>query len=742
MKTRSASLLAAASLLVPYQASFAAEPDQPIVQAAAQDAAQNRANGAGDAAATSAEAVQPAASGRPGDDYHGEILVTAPGLARLDMLAGTSVMSGTELQRNLGAGTLGDVLARVPGVSSTSFAPGVSRPVLRGFTGERVRVLNDGIGSIDAASTSADHAVTIDPLLTDRIEVLRGPAVLLYGSQAIGGAVNVIGKRIPPRVPDEAVHIDALAAADTAADRREIGSSVDVPLASNVAFHIDGSWRKSGDVQVPGYVASKVLRAEMLAAADEEQEEGHLDEAAELRDGANTRGRIPNSQTETTSLGTGIAFFSGESNFGVSFGYFDTSYGIPGLPGVGHVHEHEEGGEEEGGHEEEGPVTIGMKQYRVDLRGVLDLGDGFFDKVQTRWGWSDYTHTEFEGGATGTRFDVSGIEGRLELVQSQRGGWGGSLGAQYSHQDFNAIGEEAFVPPSTTDSFALFTTQELDLAPFELEAGGRYERTDIDVASLNEARSFDSFSGALGLSYNVTPGLRIGINGSRAERAPSVQELFADGPHVATQQYEVGNLDLTKEGAWGLEGYLRGNLGDATVSFSVYHNWFDGFIFLSETGTEEDGLPIYEFLQQDARHFGLEGEISAPLYQTDGFKLLADLRGDYVRATLADGSPVPRIPPLSLTGALEAHIGDFDARAEVEWYDKQDRLAPLETPTGSFAFTNLSFAWHPLTGTDNLTFMLQADNIFDVEGRRHASFTKDFVPLTGRNFRLSVKASF
>lgn len=724
MKNRSASLLAAAAMFIPYQPAFATELEQPALQSAAPDA---EADGA-------AKDAPEAKTTRPGDDYHGEILVTAPGLARLDMLAGTSVMDGTELQRNLGAGTLGDVLAKLPGVSSTSFAPGVSRPVLRGFTGERVRVLTDGIGSIDAASTSADHAVTIDPLLTDRIEVLRGPAVLLYGSQAIGGAVNVIGKRIPPRVPDEALHVDAMAAVDTAADRREIGSSVDVPLGPNVAFHVDGSWRKSGDVQVPGYVASDILRSELLAGADQLEQDGYGEEADEVRATANLKGKLPNSQTESTSLGTGIAFFSGESNLGLSFGYYDTNYGVPEKPGIPDPLDSEA--------EEEAPVTIGMKQYRVDLRGVLDLGDGFFDKLQTRWGWSDYSHTEFEGTETGTRFDVTGIEGRLELIQSQRGAWGGSLGAQYSHQNFEAIGEEAFVPPSKTDSFALFAVQEFDLAPFEVEAGGRYERTDIDVASLDEARGFDTFSGALGLSYGLTPGLRIGVNGSRAERAPSVQELFADGPHVATQQYELGHPDLTTEGAWGLEAYLRGNLGGATMSFSVYQNWFDGFIYLSETGAEEDGLPVYEFLQQDAKHFGIEGEISAPLYQSDGFKLLADLRGDYVRATLADGTPVPRIPPLSLTGALEGQIGDFDARAEVQWFDKQDRLAPLETPTGSFAFTNLSLAWHPLTGKDNLTLMLQADNIFDVEGRRHASFTKDFVPLTGRNFRLSVKASF
>lgn len=690
--------------------------------------------------AQDAQTVAPERSARPGDDFHG-IVVTAPGIERLDVLAGTSVIAGVELQRNLD-GQLGEVLAKLPGVSASSFSPGASRPVLRGFGGERVKVLTDGIGSIDASSTSDDHAVTVDPLLVDRIEVLRGPAVLLYGSQAIGGAVNVIGKRIPLSVPDEAVHIDAIGALDTASDRREIAGSLDVPLGPNVAFHVDGSWRKTGDVQIPGYVASKELRADLLADADEHEREGETEEADELREVANRAGVLPNSATETKSAGAGIAFFSGDSNLGVSFGYYDTLYGVPERPGAGHHHEEgeEEHAEEEG--HEHGDVTIGMKQYRVDLRGTLDLGDGFFDEVRTRWGYSDYTHTEFEGDEIGTVFDVSGVEGRVELVQSERNGWRGSVGGQYSHVDFGAVGEEAFVPPNTTESFALFALQEFDLHPLELEVGGRYERTNIDVESLDETRDFDTFSGAVGLSYAVSSGMRVGVNASRAERAPSAQELFADGPHIATQQYELGNDALTKEGSWGVEGYLRGAVGDATLSLGVYKNWFDGFIFLSETGEEADDLPVYQFLQQDADHFGIEGEITLPLYKSDGVTVLADFRGDYVRATLEDGTPVPRIPPVSLLGAIEAQVGQFDARAEVQWFGTQDRTAPLETPTESFAFTNLSLAWHPLVGKNNLTLLLQADNVFDVEGRRHASFTKDYVPLAGRNFKISARASF
>jgi len=243
------------------------------------------------------------------------------------------------------------------------------------------------------------------------------------------------------------------------------------------------------------------------------------------------------------------------------------------------------------------------------------------------------------------------------------------------------------------------------------------------------------------VAHETDGGLRFGVNLSRAERAPSAEELFADGPHVATSQYELGDTGLTTEKALGLEGFVRGRVGEADVSFAVFHSWFSDYIYLADTGTEEDGLPVFQQIQADARYFGVEGEVSLPLVDTGDFTLLADLRGDYIRANLADGTPLPRIPPLSLLGALEADVGHFNARAEVQWFDGQNRVAPLETPTDGFTTVNLSLAWHPFEGNDNLTLLLQADNVFDVEGRRHASFTKDFVPLAGRNIRLSAKLS-
>ena len=684
---------------------------------------------------------QPAEPSRDHDDFHDNVIVvTAGGLQRLDMLAGTSVLEGEDLQRNLD-GQIGEVLTRVPGVSATSFSPGASRPVLRGFQGDRVRVLVDGIGSIDASNVSADHAVTIDPLTADRIEVLRGPAVLLYGSSAIGGAVNVIDKRIPRHMPDEAFHLDALAALDTAYDLREGGASLDVPLAGGLVAHVDGSYRTTNDVEIPGFVLAPALRQDLLADAAEELDEGHDDEAGELLEAANLRGVLPGSATETYSLGGGLAWFGNGASLGASVGYYDTVYGVPTRPGAHHHPEEGEEGEEpaEEAHGEES-VSIGLEQFRADVRGAIDLG-GFFEELTTRWAYSDYTHIEFEGDEVGTTFAVEGVEGRVELIQRERGGWRGSVGAQYLFRDFSAVGAEAFVPPNETGNVALFALQEVDFEPFEVEVGARYEHSEVVAPTLGVSRAFGTVSGALGFAYSPAPGIRLGVNGSRAARAPSAEELFANGPHIATQQFEVGNPALRQETALGLEGYVRANFGGADVGLSVYRTWFDDFVYLQATGAEIDELPVYTQLQQGADYFGIEGEASLPLLRTAGFRVIGDVQGDYIRATLADGSPVPRIPPLSLLGALELQSDPLDLRGEVQWFAGQDRIAAFETETGSFAHVNLSAAWKPVRGNDNLTVMLLANNLFDAEGRRHASFTKDFVPLAGRNVKLSVRLS-
>ena len=682
----------------------------------------------------SAQVAPDRARGANSDDFHENVIVvTAGGLQRLDMLAGTSILEGEDLQRNLD-GQIGEVLARVPGVSATSFSPGASRPVLRGFQGDRVRVLVDGIGAIDASNVSADHAVTIDPLTADRIEVLRGPAVLLYGSSAIGGAVNVIDKRIPRHAPDEAFHLDALAALDTAYDLREGGASLDVPLNDQFVAHVDGSYRTTNDVDVPGFVLAEALRQELVDEALDEPEE-----ADELLAAANRAGVLPDSATETLSLGAGLAWLGNGASLGASVGYYDSRYGVPMRPGAHHHHEHGEEAADHGPGND--PVSIDLEQLRVDLRGSLDLGSGFFEELTTRWAYSDYTHIEFEGDQIGTTFAVQGVEGRFELIQRERGGWRGSVGGQYLLRDFSAVGAEAFVPPNTTGNLAVFTLQEVDLAQFEVEFGGRYEHSTVEVDALDMRRSFDSLSAAIGLAYMPARGIRVGLNGSRSARAPSAEELFANGPHIATQQFEVGNRTLRPETALSLEGYARASFGGADLGFSVYRTWFDDFVYLQATGEEVDELPVYAQRQQGADYFGIEAEASVPLFRAGGFRVIGDVQGDYIRATLEDGMPVPRVPPLSLLAAIELQSDPLDLRTEVQWFDGQDRIATHETPTGGFAHVNVSAAWKPVRGSDNLTVMLQANNLFDAEGRRHASFTKDFVPLAGRNVKLSVRLS-
>lgn len=681
------------------------------------------------------------------DSVHGEddtIVVTGRLLRDLDLLAGTSVLDEDALQREVRP-QIGDTLAKLPGVSATSFTPGASRPVLRGFSGERIRVLTDGIGSIDVSNTSADHAVTIDPLTSERIEVLRGPAVLLFGGQAIGGAVNVIDRRIPRIIPKEGYHVDVIGALGSAADERSIGGAADVALGgSGLVLHADGSFRKTGDLRVGGYVLSPRLRAEQFEITEEEAEEGHAEEAAEALELANLRGEIPNSAVEQSTAGVGLALIRDNFNIGASISLFDSGYGIPSRPGAGH---HEEGPEEEAEEEEEDghgevPVSIKLRQKRFDLRGAYEFNSGFLDRVQLRVGAADYKHTEFEGEEVGTVFDSSGAEGRLEFVQRDRNGWSGASGAQYSTRTFSAVGAEAFLPANKTRQLGLFTLQEIALGKAGLEGALRFEHSDVESAPLGVDRNFDVLSGAVGASYEVAPQARVGVNLSRTARAPSAEELFSNGPHIATQAFEIGNPNLDVETSWGGEAYARLERRTHELGLTVFVNRFDDFIYESATGEEADELPVFRYFQRDATYYGFEAEASSTLFHAVGFRFVGDAVADYVRATVKGAGPVPRIPPLRLLGGLEAQSEKVDGRIEVEWVADQDRVASFETRTDGHTMVNASLAWRPWGKAKEMQFILSASNIFDVDARRHASFTKDYVPLAGRDIRASARLDF
>ena len=674
--------------------------------------------------AAPAQARQAPATGNLHDDATGDqdIVVTGFVRNRADILSGVSVVSGEELSRDLRP-TIGETLSHQAGVSATSFGPNASRPVLRGFQGERIRILTDGIGSLDVSNTSADHAVAINPLTAERIEVLRGPSALMFGSAAIGGVVNVIDARIPRHVHDEPVHVEGIATYGSAANERSVNAVVDVPIAGQFVFHVDGNYTKTDDLEIGGYVLTPALRAQAAASPD-----------PAIRDLANLRGRLPNSAAETSDVAAGLAWIQGGNNIGFSINRYDSLYGVPIRYSLDPAIEPE-------------APRLDLRQTREDLRAEIDTGDGFLDSVRFRGGHSKYRHFELEqSGAIATTFRNDGWEGRLEAVQSNRGGWSGGFGAQYFRRDFNVVGEEKFLPPNLTEQYGLFALETLDRGAFKAEAGARYEYSrlhadaDATIGNPELQRTFNAFTASAGASYELTPGVRFGINGSHSERAPSAEELFANGPHAGTQSFEVGNPDLAIEKSWGLEGTLRANGNGFSLSASVFGSWFNGYIYEQATGVAEDNLPVFEYRQGDARYFGVELEASARLAQISGVTLNADVVGDLVRATIDGVGPAPRIPPMRLLGGLEAQSDKVNGRIEAEWVDRQDRIAAFETPTGGFTMVNASLDFHPFG--PGISLVLSANNIFDVDARRAASFLKDYAPLPGRDLRASARLIF
>ncbi len=691
------------------------------------------------ALAQSADPAAPAPAAAPQRD----IIVTAPvERSEADVLQGTSVLTGAELTRELRP-TIGETLARQPGVSATSFGPNASRPILRGFQGERIRVLTDGIGSIDVSNTSVDHAVIIDPLLAERIEVLRGPSALLFGSSAVGGVVNVIDTRIPRTVPANGYRVNGIANYGSAANERSGGAAGDVAVGEHLVLHADGSYLKSDDLRTgKGYLLSAPARAAALSQVGLPQD---TDEPIDFAANAGLRNKLPNSASETWTAGVGAAIITDTGNLGVSYSHYDSLYGVPVRYATAV------------GQEQEAP-RLDVVQNRFDVRGEVQTGGGFLDRIRFRAGQASYRHFELEeDNSVGTAFYNKGLEGRLELVQANRGGWQGASGVQYFNRIFNVVGDEAFLPKNETNQTGLFTLQQYSNGPIRLEGGVRYEHTDLaartpddDLRFFRGGRQFDAVSGSIGGSYGVTDGVRLGVNLSRTERAPSAEELFANGGHAGTQAYELGSPDFRLEKSWGLEGTLHAHGNGFSFDASAYYNWFSNYISENQVAqpvcdaaaapsNRTVELPCFQYQQADARYYGFEANASVRVAQIGGYVINADALGDYVRASIVDDGPVPRIPPMRVLGGIEAQGDTANARLEVEHVFDQNRIAAFETQTNDYTMVNASIGFSPF-GKDNKTsILLSANNIFDVVARRHASFLKDFAPLAGRDFRATLR---
>jgi len=646
------------------------------------------------------------------DALNDEIIVTGSPLTRSvdEAITGVSVLTGEELANRL-AGTIGETLKAEPGVSSTFFGAGASRPIIRGQGGDRVRVLTNGIGSIDASSASPDHAVAAEPAQAERIEVLRGASLLRYGSSGSGGIINVIDGRIPTELPDGGVDGALRIGASSVDSGREAAGSLDFG-AGNIVFHIDGTIKETDEYKIPGFAESEALRA-----LEEAEEGDDFDEEAEAF------GILENSQTKSSALTGGASYIGERGHIGFAVHKFDSDYGIPG------GHEEEEG-EEEGGEgeeeEDEEQVTIDLDQIRVDVNAALNF-DGIIETVQFFGGFADYEHTEFEApGEVGTVFTNEGYEGRLEVIQREQNGWAAAYGVQIRNRDFAAIGEEAFVPPTETTQIGLYTFHEKEIGDFHLEGAARYENTQQENSVTNQDIDFDLISVSAGGDVHLTDAIRLGGTVFRTERAPTTEELFSNGPHLATSQFELGDATLGKETATGIEAAFRHREDGHYLTLNAFYTDYSDYIFETETGEEEDGLPVFQFTGEDASFKGFEVQGGMDIAEFGNFTLKADALAEYVRAK-TDSGDLPRIPPLSVLTGLEAESERFTFRAEVDYAAEQNKVEVFEIPTDDYALVNLFATWRAPTGAQDVRLSLSVLNLLDDDARQHTSFLKDAV---------------
>jgi len=690
------------------------------------------------------------AQNTPEKPPHDEIIVTGSPLSATtgESLVGVSVIGGEELASNL-AGSLGETLKTVPGLSSTFFGPGASRPVIRGQGGDRIRILDNGIGSIDASSASPDHATSVEPAMAKRVEIIRGSGLLRYGSSASGGVINVIDGRIPDNVPDKPLSGAARIGASSVDDGYEGAIGVDIQLGAfgtgTLVGHVDATYRKTKDYSIPGFAESEILHAYELAEEEEHHDDGDEDHGDEDHDDDHdeeARGILENSATKSRSFSGGLSWLgTNGSMFGMSVRNLDSTYGIPG----GHAHhdedeDHDEDDDHDEDHEEEGGVTVDLKQTRIDGLARFELS-GLFDTLTINGGYGDYTHSEIEpDGAVGTVFSNEGYEARAELVQTEHGDWHGAYGAQIRKRDFSAIGEEAFVPPTSATQWGVFTFQEFDMASWHFETGLRYERNTLTNDTINLSRSFDSFSVSGGVDFHLSDTTRLGGTVFSTSRAPTTEELFSNGPHLATNQYEIGDINLGNERARGGEISVRYRKAGSHASFNVFVTDYNDYIYEFATGAEQDELPVFQFTATDAIFKGFEFEAGVKLATIKNFDFLVDGSVEYVDANLStDGSALPRIPPLGLALGLVLENDDWRLRAELDHAAKQDDIAQGELETEAYTLVNLQASYHI---NERVSLRGSINNLFDQDARQHTSFLKDVVPLPRRNLKLSLSVDF
>ena len=668
-----------------------------------------------------------------------DFVVSAGPMARpiSDFAMPVTALDSEELRRSSGS-TLGALLDGQPGVSATSFGGGASRPIIRGFDGPRVRILESGLGAQDVSETSPDHAVPVEPAFTERVEVLRGPATLLYGSSAIGGVVNVVGREMPRSQSDKTVEGRAEGRYDTVSWGETYLGSFQFN-AEALSISIQGLDRYADDYKIPSHY------------------EAEPDEAQESN-------RLESSFVENQFGSIGASWFWGPRSYlGASVSHYESFYGIP-----GHEHDHGHGGGGGGGvpHADEEGVAIDLERTRVDTELALFEPTKGIEALRIRFGFTDYKHQEIEEDEAAATFLRESWELRAEASHA---GWGvfdeGIFGLQISQSDFEAFGEEvvfgtnfAFGPPSTTRSQAIFISEHIHQGNFHYELGGRIENQGIDAQGAKDYSDLAS-SLALGFIYELTETNSIALSLQRTERHPNSTELYARGPHLATSQYEIGDPDLGLETAYGADLSLRHESERWSAHATVFYTRFDDFIFSENLGFETDpegrvdgdagfeddeALDTFAYRGVAATFYGLETELTYQAFGNERSELSFSFLADYVRAENEDDDEnLPRIPPLRMGVKAEFDYKSWASEMLVRHSFYQNVTAPSETDTDGFTELAVSVEYtHPLPDANQAVLFARAENLLDEEIRHHTSFIKDESPRPGRNFTLGARLEF
>lgn len=664
------------------------------------------------AAAASANlfCVGVAAQTAPDPDIE-EIIIRATPLS--DTLQPTDVLTEEALQLKMAA-TIGETLANELGVSSSYFGPASSRPIIRGLSGSRVTMLTDSVSTLDVSDVSPDHAVAVEPLLADQIEIIRGPTTLLYGSAAAGGVVNVVDSRIHEKHPDESIGGGLEVRGDTASEERTIVGRLDAATDAFV-LHVDGFKRETDDVDIAGFAT-----ADPAERTEDEVE-----------------GKLANSYSESDGYAVGLTWVGEAGYLGASYSDSAQTYGLPGE------------GEEEAGHGEEEPALfpgpfLDMEQTRVDLRGKYLFPDSAWESVQVSIGTNDYEHNEIEpSGEVATNFVNEAWQARVEAIHAPLAGWRGALGVQVDDRDFAALGEEAFIAPTVTESVGVFVVEERDFDWGHLHVGARVdatEHTNQSFASYDES----ALSLSVGFGIALADDTELTINVSQTARNPNSEELYSNGPHLATGQFELGLLTqggrAVTEDSTNVDFSVGRHIGEGHWEWSLFVNDIADYVFQNLTSDIEDGLPVALYAQQDAKFVGFEGAVTFPLFAQDRFANDLRLFADYVDAELDDGSSIPRLPPLRVGANFTVDNDVWLAGLDVVYHAERSDISSFATD--SYTLVDARFLYRIERQGLSWQLFARGTNLLDEDARKSTSFLAAVAPLPGRALHAGVRLRF